>query len=66
MLSTQRSVSLDAWVRLLQAHAATTRAMSGSLLAQHGLTINDYEALMRLARSDEGACAAWTSPRSCS
>jgi DNA-binding MarR family transcriptional regulator len=28
--------------------------MSGSLLAQHGLTINDYEALMRLARSEEG------------
>lgn len=54
VLSTQSSVGLDAWVRLLQAHASTTRALSGSLLAEHGLTINDYEALMRLARADEG------------
>jgi DNA-binding MarR family transcriptional regulator len=54
VLSTQRSASLDAWVRLLQAHAASTRALSGSLLEQHGLTINDYEALLRLARADEG------------
>lgn len=54
VLSTQASVALDAWVRLLHAHASTTRALSGSLLAEHGLTLNDYEALLRLARADEG------------
>jgi DNA-binding MarR family transcriptional regulator len=54
VLSTQPSVALDAWVRLLHAHASTTRALSGSLLAEHGLTINDHEALFRLARADEG------------
>ena len=54
VLSTQASVALDAWVRLLHAHASTTRALSGSLLAEHGLTINDYEALFRLARAEDG------------
>jgi DNA-binding MarR family transcriptional regulator len=54
VLPEQSSTALDAWVRLLQAHASTTRALSGSLLAEHGLTLNDYEALFRLARADEG------------
>jgi DNA-binding MarR family transcriptional regulator len=54
VLSTQASPALDAWARLLQGHAATTRALSGSLLAEHGLTLNAYEALFRLARSEDG------------
>ena len=54
VLSTQASASLDAWARLLFAHAATTRRISGSLLAEHGLTLNDYEALLRLSRADGG------------
>jgi DNA-binding MarR family transcriptional regulator len=54
VLSAQVSVGLDAWARLLHAHASTTRALSGSLLAEHGLTLNDYEALLRLSRADEG------------
>jgi DNA-binding MarR family transcriptional regulator len=54
VLSTQASVGLDAWARLLHAHASTTRALSSSLLAEHGLTLNDYEALLRLSRADEG------------
>jgi MarR family transcriptional regulator, 2-MHQ and catechol-resistance regulon repressor len=54
VLPTQASVGLDAWVRLLHAHATTTRALSGTLLAEHGLTLNDFEALMRLSRADEG------------
>jgi DNA-binding MarR family transcriptional regulator len=52
VLSTQVSISLDAWVGLLRAHASTTRNLSGRLLADHGLTINDYEALLRLARAE--------------
>jgi DNA-binding MarR family transcriptional regulator len=52
VLSTQTSQVLDTWVRLLRAHAAATRALSAELLAEHGLTINDYEALLRLSRAD--------------
>jgi DNA-binding MarR family transcriptional regulator len=41
-------------VRLLRGHASATRAMSAQLVAEHGLTINDYECLLFLARADEG------------
>jgi DNA-binding MarR family transcriptional regulator len=47
------SPALDAFVRLLRAHAATTRALSAQLVAEFGLTINDYEALLRLSRAEE-------------
>jgi DNA-binding MarR family transcriptional regulator len=47
--------SLDAWVSLLRAHAATTRLLNAQLVAEHGLTINDYEALLHLSRAEEGA-----------
>ena len=38
-----------AWVRLVAAHAELTRRMNTDLLAGHGLTINDYEALLHLS-----------------
>lgn len=41
-----------AWTALLRAHGAATRRLSGSLQAEHGLTLNDYEALSALARAD--------------
>ena len=43
---------MDAFARLLRAHAATTRALSADLVAEHGLTINDYEALLYLSRAE--------------
>jgi len=49
VLTSQASSSaLDAWSGLLRAHAAVTRALSAGLLAEHGLSINDYEALLHL------------------
>ena len=44
---------MDAFVALLQAHAIATRRLSGQLVDDHGLTINDYEVLLRLARAPE-------------
>ena len=49
-----RTLALDAWVRLLRGHAATVRTLNAQLLRDHGLTINDYEALLSLAGADEG------------
>jgi DNA-binding MarR family transcriptional regulator len=43
-----------AWTRLLRASASTTRLLSARLQAEHGLTVNNYEALYVLARSDGG------------
>jgi DNA-binding MarR family transcriptional regulator len=40
------------WTRLLRVHAATSRRLSASLQAEHGLSINDFEALELLARAE--------------
>ena len=53
VLSNQPSLNaLDAWVRLLRGHAAATRELSARLVAEHGLTINDYECLLHLSRAE--------------
>jgi DNA-binding MarR family transcriptional regulator len=54
VLTQQQDVALDSWVRLLRGHASATRAISAQLVVEHGLTINDYEALLHLARAEEG------------
>jgi DNA-binding MarR family transcriptional regulator len=51
---TEQASALDAWARLLRGHAALTRAVSTRLTSEHGLTINDYDALLHLARAEEG------------
>jgi DNA-binding MarR family transcriptional regulator len=51
VLSQQSSV--DAFAALLRAHATATRRLSALLLADHGLTISDYEVLLRLARAPD-------------
>ncbi len=42
-----------AWTRLLRAHASTTRILSATLQAEHGLSINDYEALHLLSQAPD-------------
>jgi DNA-binding MarR family transcriptional regulator len=50
--SITRTPAVEAYVRLLRAHAATTRRLNSQLVAEHGLTLNDYEVLLHLARAD--------------
>jgi DNA-binding MarR family transcriptional regulator len=45
--------ALSAWVGLLRGHAALTRALNADLVTDHGLTLNDYEVLLRLSRAPE-------------
>jgi DNA-binding MarR family transcriptional regulator len=54
VLNPQLSTTIDAWVGLLRAHAAAMRSLSAQLVAEHCLTINEYEALLYLARADGG------------
>jgi DNA-binding MarR family transcriptional regulator len=44
---------MNAWVRLLRGHAALRRSLSADLQSEHGLTINDYEALLLIYRADD-------------
>ena len=55
-MSTQvlpQTVGIQAWVALLRGHAALTRQLNADLLAEHGLTINDYEVLLHLAQAPD-------------
>jgi DNA-binding MarR family transcriptional regulator len=46
-------VELAPWVSFLRAHATVIRELSAELVAAHGLTINDYEVLLRLSRTPD-------------
>jgi DNA-binding MarR family transcriptional regulator len=46
--------SLGSWASFLRAHSAITRQLNADLLAAHGLTLNDYEVLLRLSYADDG------------
>jgi DNA-binding MarR family transcriptional regulator len=43
---------LEAWVSFLRAHAAITRQLNADLLNAHGLTLSDYEVLLRLSGAE--------------
>jgi DNA-binding MarR family transcriptional regulator len=43
---------LEAWVRYIRGHAGLTRELNAELVAQHGLTLNDYEVLLRLSHAE--------------
>jgi DNA-binding MarR family transcriptional regulator len=49
---TETPAAVRAWSRLLRATASTTKLLSSELQAEHGLTINDYEALLLLSQAD--------------
>ena len=52
-MRTKALPSTDAFSSLLGAHATLTRELSATLVASHGLTINDYGALLLLSRAGE-------------
>ena len=49
----ETSAEIQAFVRLVRASVAVTRELSSQLSADHGLTINAYEALLTLARAPD-------------
>ena len=49
-----QSIELDAFARLARAHTVLRRELEAEVLRPRGLTINDFEALLHIARADEG------------
>ena len=49
----ESTAEIQAFLRLVRAGIAVTRELSAQLNADHGLTINAYEALLRLARAPD-------------
>jgi DNA-binding MarR family transcriptional regulator len=52
VLSEQTSC-VGAFVSLLRAHAGLTRDLNAQLTVEHGLTLSDFEVLLRLSRADD-------------
>jgi Transcriptional regulators len=48
-LLSEQSLGVDAFVALVRTHATATRALNAQLSADHGLTVSDYEVLLRLS-----------------
>lgn len=48
----EQSSAIRAFVALIRTHAAVTRQLNAQLTRDHGLTINDYEVLLRLSRAE--------------
>lgn len=49
----EQSVCVGAFVSLLRAHAGLTRQLNAQLTVDHGLTLSDFEVLVRLSRADD-------------
>jgi DNA-binding MarR family transcriptional regulator len=49
----EQTLGVQAFVGLLRAHGALTRQLNAQLDAEHGLTISDFEVLLRLARAPD-------------
>jgi MarR family 2-MHQ and catechol resistance regulon transcriptional repressor len=48
-----QTVGVRSFAALLRAHASSTRLLNAQLSADHGLTLNDFEVLLRLARAPD-------------
>lgn len=46
-------LELAAWQALLHAHERVTSALDAELRAEHGLTLGEYDVLVRLARAED-------------
>jgi DNA-binding MarR family transcriptional regulator len=44
---------MAAWGGLLRSHATLTRAMNAQLVAEHGITLSDYDVLIALANAPD-------------
>jgi DNA-binding MarR family transcriptional regulator len=48
----EQASAVEAWIHLIRGQSAATRAVNARLVADHGLTINDFECLLLLARAE--------------
>jgi len=49
----EQSLGTGAFVALLRGHAGITRDLTAQLTAEHGLTLSDFEVLLRLSRAPD-------------
>src|SRR4051812_28643388 len=52
MTATDTRRDLSSWIAYLRSHAAIKRHLNADLLEGHGLTLSDYEVLLRLSQAE--------------
>jgi DNA-binding MarR family transcriptional regulator len=49
----EQAPAVEAWIQLVRGQAAAVRAINAQLVADHGLTVNDFECMLLLARAED-------------
>lgn len=49
----EQAPAVEAWIHLIRGQAAAVRAINTQLVADHGLTINDFECMLLLSRAED-------------
>ena len=49
----EQAPAVGAWVNLIRGQSAAVRAINAQLVADHGLTVNDFECMLMLARAED-------------
>lgn len=49
----EQAPAVEAWISLIRGQSAAVRVINAQLVTDHGLTINDFECLLLLARAEE-------------
>jgi DNA-binding MarR family transcriptional regulator len=49
----EQAPAVEAWINLIRGQSAAIRVINAQLVADHGLTINDFECMLLLARAED-------------
>ncbi len=49
----EQAPAVEAWINLIRGQSAAVKAVNAQLVADHGLTVNDFECMLLLARAEE-------------
>jgi DNA-binding MarR family transcriptional regulator len=49
----EQAPAVEAWVNLIRGQSAAIRVINAQLVADHGLTINDFECMLLLSRAED-------------
>jgi DNA-binding MarR family transcriptional regulator len=49
----EQAPAVNTWINLIRGQSAAVKAVNAQLVADHGLTINDYECMLLLARAED-------------
>ena len=49
----EQAPAVEAWIQLVRGQSAAVKVINAQLVADHGLTVNDFECMLLLARAED-------------